>query len=185
MAVHPSYRLTRATLPFANPDPEPDDDSLRNAPDSRYSYQRYCAWQVTFQGLKALNCLQCLNSGSPILFCLYKSHICCSTHLSLNNALGGNMRQLSPDPRARRKFRFRAFYITVLCICFFSIASFAADSFARYQHGVQYGVAQRQALEELDVRRLVKRDEEVRQMFTSPLSSFGGTRRAVLSRMNC
>ncbi|KAE9381592.1 hypothetical protein N431DRAFT_392944 [Stipitochalara longipes BDJ] len=61
-----------------------------------------------------------------------------------------------------RKFRLRAFYITVLCISLFAVVSLLADQTARYRHGVQYGAAQRRALEELDFTRLVKRDEECR-----------------------
>jgi sodium/potassium/calcium exchanger 6 len=63
--------------------------------------------------------------------------------------------------KLERKFRFRAFYITVLCISLFAVVSLVADRTARYRHGAQYGAAQRRALEELDVTRLVKRDEEV------------------------
>ncbi len=60
-----------------------------------------------------------------------------------------------------RKFRLRAFYVTVLCLSLFAAISLVADQTARYRHGVQYGLAQRRALEELDITRLVKRDEEV------------------------
>jgi sodium/potassium/calcium exchanger 6 len=58
-------------------------------------------------------------------------------------------------------YRFRAFYLTILCISLFTIASLGTDWAARYRHGTQYGTAQRRALEELDITRLVKRDEEV------------------------
>ena len=66
--------------------------------------------------------------------------------------------------RTRRStgiYKFRAFYLTILCISLFTIASLGADWVARYRHGTQYGAAQRRALEELDITRLVKRDEEV------------------------
>jgi sodium/potassium/calcium exchanger 6 len=71
-----------------------------------------------------------------------------------------------PDriPNPQRKFRFRAFYITVLCLSLFAVVSLVADQSARYHHGAQYGEAQRRALEELDTTRLVKRDEEVRKI---------------------
>jgi hypothetical protein len=62
-----------------------------------------------------------------------------------------------------RKYRFRAFYITILCLSLLAVASLLADQSARYRHGVQYGATQRRALERLDLRRLVKRDEEVRR----------------------
>ncbi|KAK0126375.1 hypothetical protein ONS95_007981 [Cadophora gregata] len=64
--------------------------------------------------------------------------------------------------RSPRTFRFRAFYITVLCLALLAVISLVADQSARYRHGPQYGVAQRRALEQLDSTRLVKRDEECR-----------------------
>ncbi|KUJ22600.1 uncharacterized protein LY89DRAFT_777678 [Mollisia scopiformis] len=76
------------------------------------------------------------------------------------------MQQISlnalPRRTLHRKFRFQAFYITVLCLCLFTVISLVADQSAKFRHGTQYGVAQRRALEELDVTRLVKRDEECR-----------------------
>jgi sodium/potassium/calcium exchanger 6 len=73
------------------------------------------------------------------------------------------MTNRTPGPPRRFRFRFRAFYITVLAISLFAVLSLVADQSARYRHGAQYGVAQRRALAELDVHRLVKRDEEVSQ----------------------
>ncbi|EKD15515.1 putative sodium/calcium exchanger protein [Drepanopeziza brunnea f. sp. 'multigermtubi' MB_m1] len=67
-----------------------------------------------------------------------------------------------PPRRFRFRFRFRAFYITVLVVSLFAVLSLVADQSARYRHGAQYGVAQRRALAELDVHRLVRRDEECR-----------------------
>ncbi|KAE8447479.1 hypothetical protein EG329_010752 [Mollisiaceae sp. DMI_Dod_QoI] len=76
------------------------------------------------------------------------------------------MRHLSSNavPRrpSQRKYRFQAFYITVLCMCLFTVISLVADQTAKFHHGAQYGLAQRRALEELDITRLVKRDEECR-----------------------
>ncbi|KAH7364286.1 Sodium/calcium exchanger protein-domain-containing protein [Rhexocercosporidium sp. MPI-PUGE-AT-0058] len=78
------------------------------------------------------------------------------------------MRQQSPKAvpkrtaRSPRRFRFRAFYITVLCLSLLAVISLVAEQSARYRHGAQYGLAQRRALEQLDVNRLVKRDEECR-----------------------
>ncbi|KAH6709332.1 Sodium/calcium exchanger protein-domain-containing protein [Leptodontidium sp. MPI-SDFR-AT-0119] len=78
------------------------------------------------------------------------------------------MRQQSPKavlkhtPRSPRTFRFRAFYITILCLSLLAVISLVADQSARYRHGTQYGLAQRRALEQLDPHRLVKRDEECR-----------------------
>ncbi|RAL63490.1 hypothetical protein DID88_003910 [Monilinia fructigena] len=43
-----------------------------------------------------------------------------------------------------------------------SVISLVADQSAKYRHGSQYGVAQKRALDALDSRRLVKRDEECR-----------------------
>jgi len=63
----------------------------------------------------------------------------------------------------QQRYRFRAFYITVLFISLFAVISVIADRAGRYRLGVQYGAAQRRALEELDITRLVKRDEEVRK----------------------
>lgn len=77
-----------------------------------------------------------------------------------------DMRPLSSNavPRciSQRKFRFQAFYLTVLCICLFTVLSLLADQTAKFRHGVRYGVAQRRALEDLDITRLAKRDEECR-----------------------
>lgn len=61
-----------------------------------------------------------------------------------------------------KKHRFRAFYVTILCISMLAVTSLVADQSARYRHGVQYGATQRRDLERLDITRLVKRDEEVR-----------------------
>jgi hypothetical protein len=80
-----------------------------------------------------------------------------------------NMRQTSSNAapnrtvKLQRTFRFRAFYITILCISLFAVVSLVVNQTARYRHGVQYGAAQRRALEELNATRLVKRDEEVRK----------------------
>jgi hypothetical protein len=63
----------------------------------------------------------------------------------------------------RRRFGFRAFYITVLFISAFAVISFITDQRAKYKYGPQYGLA----LEELDSRRLMKRDEEVSDPSTS------------------
>lgn len=72
-------------------------------------------------------------------------------------------RPTSNAVRARRsKYSFRAFYITVLLIASFAVISLVADQSARYRYGVQYGVAQKRALANLDGTRFVKRDEEVR-----------------------
>ncbi|EPE28039.1 hypothetical protein GLAREA_04830 [Glarea lozoyensis ATCC 20868] len=60
------------------------------------------------------------------------------------------------------KLNFRAFYITILFISVFAVISLVADQSARYKQGSHYGLAQRRALEALDSRRLVKRDEECR-----------------------
>ncbi|PBP25764.1 putative sodium/calcium exchanger protein [Diplocarpon rosae] len=43
-----------------------------------------------------------------------------------------------------------------------TVVSILADQSARYRYGVQYGVAQRRAMVELNIKRLVKRDEECR-----------------------
>ncbi|KAL2064763.1 hypothetical protein VTL71DRAFT_3902 [Oculimacula yallundae] len=78
------------------------------------------------------------------------------------------MRRQSPNAvsgrisRSPRRFRFRAFYITVLCLSLLAVLSLVADQSARYRHGAQYGLAQKRALEQLDPHRLVKRDEECR-----------------------
>ncbi|CZT03557.1 hypothetical protein WAI453_012271 [Rhynchosporium graminicola] len=78
------------------------------------------------------------------------------------------MRQQSPSAmpsdtsRLPRRFRFRAFYVTVLCLSLLAVLSLVAEQSARYRHGAQYGLAQRRALEQLDANRLVKRDEECR-----------------------
>jgi solute carrier family 24 (sodium/potassium/calcium exchanger), member 6 len=64
-------------------------------------------------------------------------------------------------PNLQKKFRFRAFYITILCISFLAVVSLVADQSARYLHGAQFGAQQRRALEGLDITRLVKRVEEV------------------------
>jgi hypothetical protein len=50
-----------------------------------------------------------------------------------------------------------------------TIASLGADWVARYRHGTQYGAAQQRALEELDITRLVKRDEEVCKISEYPI----------------
>lgn len=76
------------------------------------------------------------------------------------------MNTISSSSRPRRPRRppyrsFRAFYITILIISALAIFSLVADQAARYRHGVEYGVAQRRALAELDPLRKVKRDEEV------------------------
>ncbi|KAI9734095.1 MAG: hypothetical protein M1818_007033 [Claussenomyces sp. TS43310] len=62
----------------------------------------------------------------------------------------------------KAKFSFRAFYITSCLISAFAVLSLAADQVARYRYGDQYGVTQSMAAAELDVARLVKRDEECR-----------------------
>ncbi|KAH6671209.1 Sodium/calcium exchanger protein-domain-containing protein [Halenospora varia] len=62
----------------------------------------------------------------------------------------------------RPKFSFRAFYITVLLISAFAVFSLLADQTARFQLGSQYGVVQKRAIEDANVRRLFKRDEECR-----------------------
>ena len=78
-----------------------------------------------------------------------------------------NMRQkssnvvLNRQMQLPRKNGFRTFYLTILCISLLAVLSLVADQIARYRHGVQYGTAQKRALEQLDVTRLVKRDEEV------------------------
>lgn len=43
-----------------------------------------------------------------------------------------------------------------------TVLSLVADQTAKLRHGARYGVAQRRALEDLDITRLVKRDEECR-----------------------
>ncbi len=50
-------------------------------------------------------------------------------------------------------------------MCLFTVISLVADQTAKFHHGAQYGLAQRRALEELDITRLVKRDEEVCEAF--------------------
>jgi len=69
-------------------------------------------------------------------------------------------------PTVRPQYRsFRAFYITVVVLSFFAIISLLADQATRYRHGLNYGAAQRRALDQLDVARLIKRDEEVPKPF--------------------
>jgi sodium/potassium/calcium exchanger 6 len=63
-------------------------------------------------------------------------------------------------PRAKSKF-FRTFYITIFLISAYAAFSIVADRSARYFQGHRYGVAERRALAELDITRLLKRDEEV------------------------
>ncbi|ESZ98915.1 hypothetical protein SBOR_0773 [Sclerotinia borealis F-4128] len=70
--------------------------------------------------------------------------------------------KVSSRPPTRSKYNFRAFYLTILIISFLAVISLVADQSARYRHGSQYGVAQKRALDALDSRRLVKRDEECR-----------------------
>ncbi len=60
-----------------------------------------------------------------------------------------------------RKNGFRTFYLTILCISLLAVLSLVADQTGRYRYGVQYGSAQKRALEQLDVTRLVKREDEV------------------------
>ncbi|KAI6712160.1 hypothetical protein JHW43_005291 [Diplocarpon mali] len=69
---------------------------------------------------------------------------------------------LNSKLRSPRKFRFRAFYTTVLCLSLLAVLSLVADQSARYRYGMHYGATQRRALAELDVNRLVKRDQECR-----------------------
>lgn len=61
----------------------------------------------------------------------------------------------------RSKYNFRAFYLTILIISSIAVISLVADQIAKYRYGFQYGMAQKRALDALDSRRLVKRDEEV------------------------
>ncbi|KAG4029783.1 hypothetical protein MFRU_014g00830 [Monilinia fructicola] len=70
--------------------------------------------------------------------------------------------KVSSRPPRRRKYNFRAFYLTILIISFLAVISLVADQSAKYRHGSQYGVAQKRALDVLDSRRRVKRDEECR-----------------------
>jgi len=49
----------------------------------------------------------------------------------------------------------------MLIISAFAVISMFADQIGRYHHGLRYGAAQRRALEQLDIMRLVKRDAEV------------------------
>ncbi|TGO82185.1 hypothetical protein BPOR_0896g00020 [Botrytis porri] len=65
-------------------------------------------------------------------------------------------------PPKRSKYNFRAFYLTILIISLLAVISLVADQSAKYRYGSQYGVAQKRALDALDSRRLVKRDEECR-----------------------
>ena len=89
--------------------------------------------------------------------------ICARSWLSSMRKISSNA-VLERTATVQRKFRFRAFYITVLCLSFLAAVSLLADQSARYRYGPQYGLAQRRALDQLDPGRLVKRDEEVRQL---------------------
>ncbi|KAA8576829.1 hypothetical protein EYC84_006876 [Monilinia fructicola] len=76
--------------------------------------------------------------------------------------------KVSSRPPRRRKYNFRAFYLTILIISFLAVISLVADQSAKYRHGSQYGVAQKRALDVLDSRRRVKRDEECRLVHHAP-----------------
>ncbi|KAH8657419.1 Sodium/calcium exchanger protein-domain-containing protein [Tricladium varicosporioides] len=60
------------------------------------------------------------------------------------------------------KLSFRAFYVTVFLISAFAVFSLLADQTARFQLGSQYGIVQKRAIEDSNIRRLLKRDEECR-----------------------
>jgi hypothetical protein len=68
-------------------------------------------------------------------------------------------KELARRPRAR--LSFRAFYISILLISVFAVFSLITEQTLRFHHGLQYGIAQRRAVAELDPMRLLKRDEEV------------------------
>jgi sodium/potassium/calcium exchanger 6 len=65
----------------------------------------------------------------------------------------------TPARRARPKYNFRAFYVTVLFISSLALISLLADQGARYRYQLQSGVTERRSPEQLALA-LLKREEE-------------------------